>query len=119
MSVEGGRQGLKPANEAQWRVGRLLYKIDETVSNDANLFWSDNARVQVRRRTFIEGNLYYQSLRKCMGTIRAFLTSLLMFYKFMLTRATSLANEFGLQEKNTFIELLLKSQLPGKLKSII
>ena len=97
LSVEGGRRGLKPSKEAQWRVGRLLYEVDETVSNP-NLLWNDDAMVQVRR-TFIEGNHLLPKPRK-VGTIRAYLTSLLMFYNFLLTRATSLANEFSLQEKD-------------------
>ena len=97
LSVEGGRRGLKPSKEAQWRVGRLLYEVDETVSNP-NLLWNDDAMVQLRR-TFIEGNRLLPKPRK-VGTIRAYLTSLLMFYNFLLTRATSLANEFSLQEKD-------------------
>ena len=32
LSVEGGRRGLKPANETEWRVGRLVYRV-ETVGN--------------------------------------------------------------------------------------
>ena len=97
LSVEGGRRGSKLSREAQWRVGRLLYKVDETVTH-ANLLWDDDTMVHLRR-TFVEGNHLLAKPRK-VGTIRAYLTSLLMFYSFLLTRETSLANEFGLQEKD-------------------
>ena len=114
LSVEGGRRGLKPANETQWRVGRLLYEIDETVSY-ANLLWNDDAMVHLRR-TFIEGN-HLLSKPKKVGTIRAYLTSLLMFYNFMLTRATSLANEFGLQEKDFHLIKEFQGRVSNWMKS--
>ena len=79
LSVEGGRRGSKPSREAQWRVGRLLYEVDETVTH-ANLLWDDDTMVHLRR-TFVEGNHLLAKPRK-VGTIRAYLTSLLMFYSF-------------------------------------
>ena len=48
--------------------------------------------------TFIEGNHLLAKLKK-VGTMRAYLTSLLMFYNFLLTRVTSLANMFCVQKK--------------------
>jgi hypothetical protein len=54
LTVEGGCRGPKPSKEAQWRVGRLLYEVDETLTN-VSLLWNDDAMVQIRR-TFIEGN---------------------------------------------------------------
>ena len=47
----------------------------------------------------VEENHPLAKLKK-VGTIRAYLTSLLMFYDFLLTRVTSLANKFCLQEKD-------------------
>ncbi|CAB3977383.1 Hypothetical predicted protein [Paramuricea clavata] len=91
LSVEGGRRGPKPSREAQWRVGRLLYEVDETLAN-VNLLWNDDAMVHIRR-AFIEGNHLLTKPRK-VGTLRAYLSALLMFYNFLLTRASSLANEF-------------------------
>ena len=97
LSVEGGRRGPKPSKEAQWRVGRLLYEVDETLAN-VNLLWNDDAMVHIRL-AFIEGNHLLTKPRK-VGTLRAYLTALLMFYNFLLTRASSLANEFGLQQND-------------------
>ena len=51
LSVEGGRRGSKPSGEAQWRVGRLLYEVDETVTH-ANLLWDDDAMVHLRLQRF-------------------------------------------------------------------
>ncbi|CAB4015590.1 Hypothetical predicted protein, partial [Paramuricea clavata] len=42
LSMEGGCWGPKPSKEAQWRVGRLLYEVDETLPN-VNLLWNDDA----------------------------------------------------------------------------
>ena len=114
LSVEGGRRGSKPSKETQWRVGRLLYEVDETVSN-ATLLWNDNAMVHLRR-TFIEGN-HLLAKPKRVGTIRACLTSLLMFYNFLLTRATSLANEFGLQEKDFNLVKEFRGRVSNWMKS--
>ena len=97
LSVEGGCRGPKPSKEAQWRVGRLLYEVDETLAN-VKLLWSDDAMVRIRK-TFIEGNRLLAKPRK-VGTLRAYLTALQMFYNFLLTRATSLAKEFGLEQKD-------------------
>lgn len=95
-SVEGGRRGSKPAKEAQWRVGRLLYEVDESVTN-INLLWNDEAMVYIRR-AFIEGNHRLPKPRR-VGTLRAY-PSLLMFYDFLLTRASSLINEFDLPQED-------------------
>lgn len=95
LTVEGGCRGPKPSKEAQWRVGRLLYEVDETLTN-VSLLWNDDAMVQIRR-TFIEGNRLLKKPRK-VGTLRAYLTALQTFYNFLLTRASSLANEFGFHE---------------------
>ena len=78
LLVEGGRRGLKPSKEAQWRVGRLLStKSMRQCLTNPNLLWNDDAMVQLRR-TFIEGNQLLPKPRK-VGTMRAYLTSLLMF----------------------------------------
>ena len=79
----GGCRGPKPSKEAQWRVGRLLYEVDETLAN-VKLLWSDDAMVRIRK-TFIEGNRLLAKPRK-VGTLRAYLTALQMFYNFLLTR---------------------------------
>ena len=51
---EWGRGGLKSSKQTQWsQVGRLLYEVDEIVTNDI-LLWS--AVTIHLRRTFIEGN---------------------------------------------------------------
>jgi hypothetical protein len=99
--VEGGLWGPKPSREAQWRVGRLLYEVDETLAN-VNLLWNDDAMVHIRR-AFIEGNHLLTKPRK-VGTLGAYLSALLMFYNFLLTRASSLANEFGFQQNDFSLE---------------
>ena len=54
LSVEGACRGPKPSKEAQWRVGRLFYEVDETLAC-VKLLWNDDAMVHIRR-TFIEEN---------------------------------------------------------------
>lgn len=106
---------MKPSKEAQWRVGRLLYEVDETVSN-INLLWDDEAMTRVRL-TFIEGNHLLAKPKK-VGTLRAYLTSLLMFYNFLLSRATSLANEFDdLQEKDFSLVREFQGRVSNWMKS--
>ena len=82
-------------------------------------------------KTFIEGNRLLAKPRK-VGTLRAYLTALQMFYIFLLTRATSLAKEFGLEQKdldlikefhgrvsNWMKKSFTRSQLAEKLKFIM
>jgi hypothetical protein len=62
LTVQGGCRWQKPSKEAQWRVGRLLYEVDETLTN-VSLLWNDDAMVQICR-TFIEGNRLLKTPRK-------------------------------------------------------
>ena len=114
LSVEGGRRGEKPSREAQWRVGRLLYEVDETLTN-VNLLWNDSAMVHIRC-AFIEGNDHLTKPRK-VGTLRAYLTALLTFYNFVLTRASSLMNEFGFEEKDFGLVTEFKGRVSNWMKS--
>lgn len=97
LTVEGGRRGLKPSREAQWRVGRLLCEVDDTINN-IRLLWTEEAMVHIRS-TFIEGNSLLDKPRK-VGTLRAYLTALLTFYNFVLTRASTLSREFGISQED-------------------
>ena len=60
-SVEGGWRGGN-CKEAQWRVGQLLYEIDETVTH-ANLLWNNDAMVHLCC-TLLKRITHWQSLRK-------------------------------------------------------
>ena len=91
--------GLKPANKTQGRVGQLVYRVDDTVGN-ASLLWNNDAMVHLRR-TFIEGN-HLLSKPKKVGTIRAYLTSFLMFHNFMLPRRQAWQTSLVCKKK-TFI----------------
>ena len=51
------------------------------------------------RCTFVEGNCLLAEPRK-VGTLRAYLTALLTFYNFILTRASTLSTEFNFTDKD-------------------
>lgn len=93
LSIEGGRRGLKPAMETQRRVGRVLFEVDETINN-VRLLWTEEAMVQIRS-TFIEGNHLLVKPRE-VGTLKAYLTAILTFYHFLLTRASTLSEELDI-----------------------
>ncbi|CAB4015116.1 Hypothetical predicted protein [Paramuricea clavata] len=114
LLVEGGRRGPKPSREAQWRVGRLLYEVDETLAN-VNLLWNDDAMVHIRC-AFIEGNHLLTKPRK-VGTLQAYLSALLMFYNFLLTRASSLANKFVFQQNDFSLVKEFQGRVSNWMKS--
>lgn len=97
VTFEGGSKEPKTASDTVQRVGRLLFEVDESLEN-ANLLWNEEAIVHIRS-SFIEGNPLLEKPRR-VGTLRSYLTALLTFYHFLITRATSLSENFGLTQND-------------------
>lgn len=114
LTVEGGRRSPKPSKDAQWRVGRLLFEVDESCTN-VRLLWTEESMVHIRC-TFIEGNSLLAQPRK-VGTLRAYLTALLTFYNFILTRASTLATEFDFTDKDRGLVKEFQGRVANWMKS--
>lgn len=114
LTVEGGRRGEKPSKETQFRVGRLLYEVDESCTN-VHLLWTEESMVHIRC-TFIEGNSLLNQPRK-VGTIRAYLTALLTFYNFIITRSSTLSTEFQITDKDCGLVKEFQGRVANWMKS--
>ena len=71
LSVEGGRRGLKPANETQWQVSRLVYRDDETVAMQT--YCGTMTRWYTFAVPLLKAITYFQSLRKWVPSERILL----------------------------------------------
>ena len=114
LTVEGGRRGEKPSKETQFRVGRLLYEVDESCTN-VRLLWTEESMVHIRC-TFIEGNSLLDQPRK-VRTLRAYLTALLTFYNLIITRSSALSTEFQITDKDQGLVKEFQGRVANWMKS--
>ena len=100
------------------RVGRLLFEIDEELK--VNMLWDDNGLSNLRA-TFFEGNhLLPEQKRRKPHTLRAYITALRLFYKFLLARRMYLANQdiFTISSNDVVLIRSAQELTEGWLKSL-
>ena len=91
LSMDGGSRPQEASKENMRRVGRLLFEIDEDLK--VNMLWDDDGLSKLRA-TFFEGNhLLPEQRRRKPHTLRAYVTALRLFYKFLLARRMYLSNQ--------------------------
>ena len=100
------------------RVGRLLFETDEELN--VNRLWDDDGLTNLRA-TFFEGNyLLPEDKKRKPHTLRAYITALRLFYKFLLARRMYLTNQDILTLTSNDVVLIRSAQelTEGWLKSL-
>ena len=117
-SMDGGSRPQEASKENMRRVGRLLFEIDEQLN--VHMLWDDDGLSNLRA-TFFEGNhLLPQEQQRKPHTLRAYITALRLFYKFLLARSMYLSNQDILKITGNDVVLIRSAQelTEGWLKSL-
>ena len=99
------------------RVGRL-FEVDKQLN--VKMLYDDRALSELRTTFFEENHLLPENMRRKPHTLRAHITALRLFYKFLLARRLYLTNQGILQLSTNNVDMIRSAQelTEGRLKSL-